>query len=244
MQGWVKIHRKLLDSQYGKNLELIGLFTALLLKANHKKGFTADGTEIQPGQFMTSHVALAKEFKMNRSTLRRKLIMLENAHQIEQRSNRQNTIITVVNWHRYQVDEHQNEQRVNNACTTSEQRVNTNKNDNNNKNNNNVFTGGLIPDDVVQLWNETMPQHGFEYCRGLGAGKHLKNAIESLGWMQDKKSWHELFTSCINAKTLNGDNNKKWRVNLTWLVDYDNAIKVLNGNYKQKQTWLDTWADE
>ena len=23
-----------------------------------------------------------------------------------------------------------------------------------------------------------------------------------------------------------------WCVNLTWLVDYDNAVKVLNGNFK------------
>ncbi len=103
---------------------------------------------------------------------------------------------------------------------------------------------GITPDDIIQLWNDEMPQHGFEYCRGLGSGKHLHNAIESMGFLQEKKSWHELFTTCIKAQTLNGDNNLNWRVSLTWLVDYDNAIKVLNGNYKQKETWLDTWAKD
>jgi len=102
----------------------------------------------------------------------------------------------------------------------------------------------LTPDDVVQLWNEKMPSNNFKHCLGLGSGRHVENFLEARQWMQDLKSWDELFTKCVNNKKLNGENEIKWRVNLTWLVDYDNALKVLNGNYENEKTWMDTWAKE
>ena len=134
MEGWVKIHRQLLESTYGGNLELIGLFTALLLKAQHKSSRAPDGTLITEGQLLTSQQALAREFNVDRLAMRRKLKKLENAHQIEQQPSNKNSIITIVNWHKFQSNEHHNEHQVNTKRTSSEHQVNTYKNEKNEKN--------------------------------------------------------------------------------------------------------------
>jgi len=36
-QGWIKIHRKLLDTSFAKKPSISWLFIVLLLKANHKE---------------------------------------------------------------------------------------------------------------------------------------------------------------------------------------------------------------
>lgn len=101
------------------------------------------------------------------------------------------------------------------------------------------------PDDLVQLWNDTMPSVGLEYCRGLGSGKHLENYIEAQKFLPSLGDWKEVLEICRKEKTLNsGDNKINWKVNLLWLVDYDNCLKVLNGNFKSKKTNLEKWAEE
>jgi hypothetical protein len=103
------------------------------------------------------------------------------------------------------------------------------------------------PDQLVQLWNDTMPQHGFAYCRGLGSGKHLEKFMEAVRFMPQLEQWRELFAGCVGLPALNGSSKLGWRVSLTWLVDYDNALKVLNGNFSNEQqqgkSALDNWHE-
>lgn len=161
--GWVKIHRKILDSRYGKNLEMIGLWTVLLLKANHKNGFTHDGTEIQKGQLMCSQSSLASNFNIDRSKMRRMLKGLEKAEQIKQQTSSKNTIISILNYDKYQFVDQLSEQLENSDKTSldqlgnsnetpSEHQCNTNKNDNNNKKNNNknIYKHA---EEIINFWN-------------------------------------------------------------------------------------------
>ena len=97
----------------------------------------------------------------------------------------------------------------------------------------NIYIGQILPDDIVQLWNEKMPQHGFKHSHGLGMDKHLKKFLEAVNYLDTKEKWSELFTLCIDSKKLSGENNINWKANLLWLVDYDNALKVLNEDYKE-----------
>lgn len=132
--GWIKLYRKLLESQYGRNLEMIGLFAALLLKATHKENFTHDGTRLSPGQLICSKIGLANEFKISEMTLHRKLEKLKNAGWIDVQSSNKNTIISIVNWSEYQSGDGQVEDQVRNKRGTSGEQVRTFKNVKNVKN--------------------------------------------------------------------------------------------------------------
>ena len=162
----MSLHRGILSSQFGSNLEMMGLFCALLLKANHKDGYTRDGTLIKEGQFMTSQKVLALEFNIDRNALRRKLKKLESAHQIEQQSSNKNTIITITNWHKYQDSEHHSEHQVNIKRTSSEHQVNTNNNNNNNNNKNNNNKPVFDFDKIYDLYPKKVGRsEGLKRCK-------------------------------------------------------------------------------
>lgn len=130
MEGWIKLYRKLMESKYGKDLEMVGFFAHMLMRANHKDGFTHDGTKILAGQFMTSQEKLASEFRLTRPKIQRMLAKLKDAKQIDLQTSPKNTIITILNWQLYQSDD----QPAINQRAATVQLPCTNKNANNNKN--------------------------------------------------------------------------------------------------------------
>ena len=102
MSGWVKLHRQYLESRYGRNMEVTALFHALLVMANFNRSFCPDGTEILPGQLMTSQIKLADHFNCSRGKIKRLLDILESDNQIKVNANRYHSLITIINWEKYQ----------------------------------------------------------------------------------------------------------------------------------------------
>lgn len=89
----------------------------------------------------------------------------------------------------------------------------------------------MTPDAVVQLWN-TVAGPTLGYCKSLGSGKHLQNFFAALEFLPDEQSWRDLFEKCLQSDFLSGKSDTNFVVSLTWLADFDNAVKVLNGNYR------------
>ena len=133
MEGWVCLYRKILENPIiCKDSDYFAVWCYLLLSATHKKTsalFKGKKIVLLPGQLITGRKSIAKKFKIDESKVQRILKTLENEQQIEQQTSSQNRLITIINWYQYQEIEQQNAQQVNNECTTSEQRVNTNNND-------------------------------------------------------------------------------------------------------------------
>lgn len=144
MEGWVCLYRKILENPIiCKDSDYFAVWCYLLLSATHKKTsalFKGKKIVLLPGQLITGRKSIAKKFKIDESKVQRILKTLENEQQIEQQTSSQNRLITIVNWYQYQEIEQQNAQQVNNECTTSEQRVNTNNNETNNIYNNILYT--------------------------------------------------------------------------------------------------------
>jgi len=138
-QGWIKLHRKMLDNPVvWKDSDHLAVWIYLLLNATHKDMdvlFKNKRITLKPGQLITSRKSIAKKLDISESKVHRVLKMLEIEQQIEQQTSNKNRLITIVGWNEYQSCEQQIEQQVNNNRTTSEQQVNTNKNIKNIKNN-------------------------------------------------------------------------------------------------------------
>lgn len=157
--GWIKLHRQLLDNPIcTKDSDYLAVWIYLLLNATHKEHaalFKNKRTTLQPGQLITGRKSIASKLHISESKVQRILTVLESEQQIEQQTTSQNRLITIRNWGRYQGSEQQIEQQVNNEWTTSEQRVNTNKNVKNGKNEkNNNKTKNEIKQ-VKEVYNET-----------------------------------------------------------------------------------------
>ena len=144
MEGWIKLHRKTLDNPVvTKDGDYLAVWIYLLLNTTHKEYdvlFKGKRVTLKKGQLLTGRKTISEKLKIDENKVQRILKTLENEHQIEQQSSNKNRLITIVSWDKYQQDEQQNEQQVNNKRTTNEQQVNTNKNVKNIKNDKNVIT--------------------------------------------------------------------------------------------------------
>lgn len=136
--GYIALHRKTLDSSIFDNPHLFKMWAWCLLKATHTEHKQMVGLEeitLNKGQFVTGRFVGAKELKVNESTWYKHLKQLEKMQMISINSNNKYTVVTVVNWCLYQVDE----SKSNNKRTTKEQQKNTNNNGNN-ENKKDIYT--------------------------------------------------------------------------------------------------------
>lgn len=154
--GWIKLHRKLLDNPLWKdcNANQKVVMITILLRANHEpKKWVYKGKEYvaDSGEFITSLSSLCSLTGLKINIVRNTLDKLEKYQFITKRTTNKNTLIKVVNWELYQKrnnDDNKESNIDNNTDLTSEttrditktsQRLNkdptTNKNDKNYKNN-------------------------------------------------------------------------------------------------------------
>lgn len=138
MDGWIKLHRKILDNPIVcKDADYLAVWIYLLLNATHCEYTTLfKGKKIilKAGQLITGRKILAEKLGISESKIYRILNAFKNEHQIEQQTSNKNSLISIQNWSEYQDFEQQNETPMNNKRTTSEQQVNTNNNVNNGNN--------------------------------------------------------------------------------------------------------------
>ena len=148
--GWIKLHRKLLENPIFENAFLLQIFIYCLLRANHKDNemiWNGKTEVIKAGSFITGRVQMAKDLKQKESALYKRLHLLTKLGYIELKSNNKFTLLTIVKYSTYQITNSNEEQQSNNKVTTKEQQSNTNKNDKNDKNDKNrKFIPPLLQD--------------------------------------------------------------------------------------------------
>lgn len=125
--GWIKLHRKLLDNPVYRRPAYLSVWLTLLLLANHedKKFMWNNGTiVIHEGSLVTGRDKLSKLTGVSSSTIERVLQFLENEHQIEQQKTTKYRVITIINWKEYQTSDN----KTDNKRTTNGQQTDTYKN--------------------------------------------------------------------------------------------------------------------
>lgn len=145
MQGWIKLHREILESDLWNDVTTFRLFSYLLLKASHKDGVKIQGIEINRGQWIRSYRKLASDlaYKEGRGlkeyslkTIEKCVKKLVRSETITIQETKQGTLFTIVNYAKYQ-DETASEKETVNG-TVPEQETNGKRTVNNNKNTKNA----------------------------------------------------------------------------------------------------------
>lgn len=163
--GWVKLYRKLFDSDMYKQLnsKQFTVMIVCLLMANHKPSkweYKGEIYEVQPGQFVTSleHIAKNCPCDMSVQSVRTALLKLERWGFLTNKSTKTGRLITIVNWAFYQGDDDDINKDSNSALTKNQQRTNkdltTNKNDKNEKNEKNIYNT-TVTERKKDIYNNT-----------------------------------------------------------------------------------------
>ena len=141
MEGWIKLHRQLLEWEWYDEPDTFRLFLHCLLKANHKDN-KYRGQIVKAGSFLTSRELLSNETGLSIQKIRTSLERLELTNEITSKKSKKGTVLQIVKYNNYQQDNQQdnprNNQRFNQQLTNNQPTVNqqltTNKNEKNEKN--------------------------------------------------------------------------------------------------------------
>lgn len=131
--GYILLHRQLIDHPlyFAEPFCRIMAWIDLLLLANHATGYIyvrGNRIEVNRGQVGLSEDTLAQRWKWSRGKVRRFLNELENDQQIVQQKSRVKSLISVVNYDKYQLGS------TTDSTTDGQQTDTNNKNNKNNKN--------------------------------------------------------------------------------------------------------------
>ena len=109
MSGWIKIHRKIVDSPdyFAEPFTRTQAWIDLILTANFRESYIrVKGTRVKvaPGEIITSSTRLAERWQWSRGKVLRYLDELETEQQIVQVKTATYTSISITNYSKYQAD--------------------------------------------------------------------------------------------------------------------------------------------
>lgn len=184
-QGWIKLHRQILEWEWYSDNNCFRVFLHLLLKANHKeKRFK--GIELKVGSIVTSRDLLARETGLSSQQVRTALNKLISTNEITSVTSSQGTILQIVSYEKYQIATSE----ITNEQPTSNQQVTTNKNVKKEK----KF--------IIPTFNDVL-----EYCMQNNLdvdGVKFINFYESKGWMIGKnkmKDWKAAIRTWVKPES-------------------------------------------
>lgn len=138
--GWIKLHRKILDWEWFTSPSTLQLFIYLLLRAN-KEDKKWRGILIKRGQLVTSVATISEETKLSTQQVRTSLNRLKSTNEITSKTTNRFTLVTVCKYESYQLYEEVEQQTKqqalqqtnNKQITNKQQQHKNNKNIRNNK---------------------------------------------------------------------------------------------------------------
>lgn len=254
MNGWIKIHREIINWEWYNDVNTSRLFLHCLLKANHAdKNYR--GTVVKAGSFLTCRDLLSSQTGLSVRQIRTSLSRLKSTNELTINTSRQGTVIEVVNYDKFQ----ETTDKTTNKRPISDQQATSNKNDKNKKNYN-IFVHQKPSDDlakpsssskkesddlsktekkvekcpyreIVTLYNKIL---GDELTRCRVDVPSRRQAIRAtwafLCFKMDQiekyfKKVKESDFLCGRCK------NSTWKCDFDWIMKQKNLIKIVEGNY-------------
>lgn len=159
MEGWLKLHRALIESAVFSDPEVLKVWIWLLCSVayeNHDVLFMGKVIQLQAGQIATGRKKMAQATDLSESKVYRALNILKNIGNISIKANNKYSVITVLNWEKFQSGSvvlnnkaTAKQQRNNNKATTKQQQDNTTKEYKESKESKEIKKGGFLPSGVA-----------------------------------------------------------------------------------------------
>ncbi len=140
MNGYIKLHRSIMDWRWYDDPNTFRLFVHLLLKANHAPKEWRN-VKVERGQVLTGLHSLSKETALSVRSVRTAIEHLISTGEVTRQATNQYSLITVVNYAKYQdrpcdsdkPSDNQNDKQATSERQATDKRPTTNKNDKKNK---------------------------------------------------------------------------------------------------------------
>lgn len=126
LNGYIKLHRKLVDWEWYTDVNVKVVFLHLLLTANFKKN-VYQGIEVLPGQTIVGTNALAVNTGLSRQQVRTALNKLVLTNEITIKSTNKFSLVTIENWSSYQFENETSTNKSTNKSTNNQPHLKNDK---------------------------------------------------------------------------------------------------------------------
>ena len=190
MHGFIKLHRKMLNWEWQSDPNTFSVFMHLLLMARFEEG-SWKGIHLDPGQLIAGRKALSQIIGISEQSIRTCLDRLKSTNEITIKSTNKFSIITIVNWAKYQpngdlLTSKSTSRRANDQPAANQQLTSNQPQRKNDENENNVKKGRFTP---------PTPRQVKKYCIEKGYPIDVERFVDfysSKGWLVGKspmKDW-------------------------------------------------------
>jgi len=229
--GWIKLHRQLLEWEWYDDINTSRLFIHLMITANHKDN-NWRGIEIKRGSRLTSLDKLSSETNLSVSKIRTAIKKLISTNEIASKSHSQHTVFTMINYDMYQGDDKQVSKPVTNESQTNDKRIATNNND---KNENNIDICQQVADEYNRLLPELGKVKVLSNKRKAWIRASIKQMSKTEHDFSDIEIWKRYFNYISDSDFLMGTKQgSDWSASFDFLVNKNNLLKVVEGKYEQR----------
>lgn len=217
-QGWIKLHRRLIDWEWYKDANVFRVFIHLVLKANHEDR-QWQGIVIKRGERVTSIDNLSEEVGLTPMQIRTAITKLKRTGEITSRATNKYSVVTVAKYNEYQVDNKQDNKRITSKQQADNKQITTNKNEKNDKN---------ISKDI----GAKAPEYGNSDITKLikRINKELEVKLPEDG--RARMTVHNMLKLLTKSKTREWEDEDKWVNAKNWFVQYYET-KLSKGYYPQ-----------
>ena len=249
MQGWVKIHRDLLDNELWSDKPFTKgqAWVDLLLLANHKDKNVLIGSHtemVERGSFITSELKLMERWGWGRKKVKLFLNFLESQKMIERNANNKRTVITIVNYGFYQDCDLPKEQQKNSKRTAKEQQRDSrgtakgHKQERKNERmkediDTNVSIKQHSIQSIIDAWNQLEP-YGIKMIYRINPGSKRCTSLIALLEQFGEEKVIQAVDKVKQSDFLQGKTDTRFSLNFDWFINPDNFEKVLDGKYAEK----------
>ena len=232
-QGFIKLHRSILDWEWFDDNITFKVFVYLLLNAQWED-FRYRGYEVPRGSLVIGRKRMSKELRMSEQSIRTSLNHLKSTNEITIQSTNKFSLVTIVNWDKYQGKDDENNQQTNQQI--NQQSTNNQPTTNHiirNKEYKNIRREEYSVADcesVQNLFNDVC--YNFPACRNL-----TKTRLEKVRILLSEFALDDIkkvFEKANGSDYLTGKNDRGWRAGFDWIIEVDNFVKIQDGNFDNK----------
>ena len=249
--GFIKLHRALINWEWYADTNTKALFIHLLLTVNYGKKQWR-GVEIERGQRVCSYDKLATECGLSIRQVRTALTHLITTGEVTQSKCFKSSIITVNNYDGFQsatqsatgnaLETRHNVRQDSDTINSGKATFKVSHKRQLLKNSKEIKNISTLKDtsieknssqDVADMFNEICVS--FSKCTVL-SDKRKKAISARMNTGLSIDDFKRLFEMAEASSFLKGKNSKNWKANFDWLIADGNMAKVLDGNYVDRTT--------
>ena len=222
MKGYIALHRKLMDSWVSEDPMALALWVRMLMEATHKgreRVHKGKVYKLNAGEFLFGLERWSEKTGISREVIRKRVKLFEDSGMITYSKHPKISVISVVNWGSYQIDNTlrtPSEHPQNTLRTPSEQEYN-NGNNVNNVNNGNKESGAEKNAPVKQK-RFTPPtfqeasDYFFEKCGDSSEAQKFIDFYQSKDWFVGKnkmKDWKAAIRNWVSRNKEKRSSNRQ-----------------------------------